>query len=148
MVATDYGYLKNVFTVVWLIIYTVGLPVQIFEAYRFEAVSQVIFVAFILYIVSSYTSSIVAVVCISIIKRRKFLETIENISEVDNKIRYTHQEETYMNRNVMFNIISEIILLTVQCMLIMYVICPFRGEEYYSINLTLTVFVLLIYVLY
>ena len=39
-----------------------------------------------------------------------FLEIIKNISEVDNKIRYTLQEETYMNRKLMFNIISEIIL--------------------------------------
>jgi hypothetical protein len=69
-----------------------------------------------------------AVVCVSFIKRRKFLKIIENILEVDNKIRYTHQEETYMNRNVMFNIISEIIRLTVvQSNLFIYVICPFRS---------------------
>jgi hypothetical protein len=54
-----------------------------------------------------------AVVCISIVKRREFLEKIENISEVDNKLRYTQQEETHMNRKVRVNIISEIIILTV-----------------------------------
>jgi hypothetical protein len=52
----------------------------------------------------------VAVVWVSVIKRKRFLEIIESISEVDNKIRYTQQEETYMNINVMLNIISEIIL--------------------------------------
>ena len=138
IVTTDYGYLNYTFTVIWLIVYAVGLPLQIIEAYRVEAVSQVIFIAYILYIISSYTTSIMAVVCISIIKRRKFLEIIENISEVDNKIRYTHQEETYMNRNVMFNIISEIILLTVvPCILIIYIIHELRSEEYYIINLIL-----------
>jgi hypothetical protein len=84
-----------------------------FLAYSVKVVLQVIFVAYILFTISSYTSSIMGMVCISIIKRRIFLKRIENISEVDNKIGYTHQEETYMNRNVMFNIISEIILLTV-----------------------------------
>ena len=79
-----------------------------------------------------------AVVGISIIKRRRFLEIIENTSEVDNKIRYTPQEETYMNRNVMFNIIAEIILLTVvPCILIIYIIYQFRIEKYYIFNLTL-----------
>jgi len=64
----------------------------------------------------------VAVVWISVIKRRVFLEINENISEVDNKIRYTNQEETYMNRKVMFNIISETILLTVfPCTVIIYI---------------------------
>jgi hypothetical protein len=73
-------------------------------------------------------------------KKRKVIGKIENISEVGNKIRYTHQEETYMKKNVMFNIISEIILLTVvQCNLFVCVICPFRSEEYYVINLTLKI---------
>jgi len=49
-------------------------------------------------------------------KRRTFLEIIENVSEVDNKIGHTLQEETYMKRNVTFFIFSEIILLIVsQC---------------------------------
>jgi hypothetical protein len=123
-----------------MIVYTVGLPVQILETYSVEGVSQVVYVVFMLYIISSYTSSIMAVVCTSVIKRRKFLEIIENISEVDIKIRYTPQEETYMNRNVMFNIISEIILLTVvPCILIKYIIYQFRSEEYYIINLTIIV---------
>jgi len=73
-------------------------------------VALVIFVVFMLYLTSSYTSNITAVVCISFIKRRRFLEITENISEVGNKIRYTPQEETYMNINVTFNIISDIIL--------------------------------------
>ena len=105
-----------------------------------KGISQVIYVVFMLYNISSYTSSIMAVVCISIIKRRRFLEVIENISEVENKIRYTTQEETYMNRNVIFNIISEIILLTVvPCILIKYIIYQFRIEEYYIINLTIII---------
>jgi hypothetical protein len=99
--------------VVWLIVYTVGLPVQIFAGYSVDMVSQTFFIAFILFIVSSYTSSIVVVVWVSIIKRKRFLEIIDNISEVNNKIRYTLPHETYMNRKVVFNIISEIILLTV-----------------------------------
>jgi hypothetical protein len=125
------------FTVIWLTVYTVGLPAHMFLAYRVEVFSQVIFAAYILFIISSYTNSIMAVVCISIIKRRKFLKIIENILEVDNKIRYTHQEETYMNRNVLFNIISEIILLTVvPSILIMYIIYQLRREENYIIILT------------
>jgi hypothetical protein len=53
------------------------------------------------------------VVWASVIKRRSFLEVIEHISEVENEIRYTLQEQTYMNRKVFLNVISEIILLTV-----------------------------------
>jgi hypothetical protein len=69
-----------------------------------------------LHVISSYTSSIVAVVWASVIKSRKFLEILENISEVDNKLRYTPQEETRINRKVRFNIILEIYLLTaLQC---------------------------------
>jgi hypothetical protein len=64
-------------------------------------------------VISSYTSSIVTVVWASVIKRRKFLEILEKISEVDNKLRYLPQEETHMKRKVMVNIISETILLTV-----------------------------------
>ena len=139
-VTTDYEYLNYMFTVKWLIVYTVGLPVHILEAYSVEGISQVIYVVFMLYIISSYTSSIMSVVCISITKRRRVLEIIENISEVDNKIRYTPQEETYMNRNVIFNIISKIILLTVvPCILIKYIIYQFRSEEYYIIILTIII---------
>jgi hypothetical protein len=120
--------------VIWLIVYTVLLPVHILEVYTTEVGSQVTFVAYILFIISSYTSSIVAVVCISITKRRKFLEIIEKISEVDNKVRYTHQEETYMNRKVMFNVISEIILLSViKCTVTTYYIYEFITEGYYTI---------------
>jgi hypothetical protein len=88
--------------VIWLIVYTVRLPVQIFEAYRVDIASQALFIALLLFLISLYTSSIMAVVCISIVKRREFLEKIENISEVDNKLRYTQQEETHANRNVTF----------------------------------------------
>ena len=52
--------------------------------------------------ISSYTRIIVAVVWVSFIKRRTFLEINENVSEVDNKIGHTLQEETYMKRNVTF----------------------------------------------
>jgi hypothetical protein len=100
------------FTVIWLSVFTVALPVQILTLCGADFVSQTSFIADMLFIISSYTSSIVTVVWVSIIRRRKFLEIIENISEVDNKLRYTLQEETYMNRNLLFNIISEIILLS------------------------------------
>ena len=80
-----------------------------------------------------------AVVWVSVIKRRRFLEVIENISEVDNKIRYTAQEETYINRNVIFNINSEMILLTVfQCIAIIYDIYHTASEPY-SIYVLLTI---------
>ena len=118
-VTTDYGYLNYMFTVIWLIILTVGLPVHILTLRDFDFGSQTLFIAVILFFISSYISSIVAVVWVSVIKRRMFLKIIGNNSELDNKIQYTPQEETYMNRNVMFNIISEIFLLTViQCILI------------------------------
>jgi len=74
------------FTVIWLIVYIVGLPVQMLVAYSFEVVAQTLFIAFLLFIVSSYTSSIVAVVCISIIKRKSFIEILDFISEMNNKI--------------------------------------------------------------
>jgi len=53
---------------------------------------------------------------------------------VDNKIRHTHQEETYMNRKVIFNIISKIILLTViLCILITNNTRNFANEPKYII---------------
>jgi hypothetical protein len=122
------------FTVIWLIVYTVGLPVQILTLRSDDFDSQILFITFIIYTISLYISVIVAVVWVSVIKRRIFLEINENISEVDNKLRYTHQEETYMNRNVMFNIISEIILLTVtKCTAIIYNIYRMASEPYYII---------------
>jgi len=133
--------------VIWLIAYTAGLPVQILEAYSYQMVARVIFVVFMLYLTSSYTSSITAVVCISFIKRKSFLEVIESISEVDNKIRYTPQEETYINRNVMFNIISNIILLTVvPCVLIVYIIHQFINDEYNMFNLTIIIIMCVNYI--
>ena len=85
-VTADYGYWNCMFTVIWLIVYIVGLPVQMLVAYSFEVVAQTLFIAFLLFIVSSYTSSIVAVVCISIIKRKSFIEILDFISEMNNKI--------------------------------------------------------------
>jgi hypothetical protein len=122
----------------WLIVYAVGLPVQILDICSSDMFSQTLFIALILYIISSYTSSIVAVVWLSVIKRKNYLEIIENISKVDNKIRYTLQEETNMNRSVMLNIISEIMLLAViQCNVIIYYLYQFRSDEYYVIILIL-----------
>jgi hypothetical protein len=118
----------------WLIVYTVGLPVQILKLRSDDFGSEILFIAFMLFIISSYTSSIVAVVWVSIIKRSRFLGIIENILDVDNKLRYTLQEETSMNRNVLFNIISEIILLTVIRLLSMiYNIYRMGCEPYYNI---------------
>jgi hypothetical protein len=128
------------FTVIWLIIFTVGLLVQILVACSVEDIAQTRYIALLLIVITSHTSSIMAVFCISVIKRRNFLDIIENILEVDNTIRYTHQEETYMNRNVIFNIISEFILLTVfPCTFIIYFIYKLGSEEYYIIYLTLTI---------
>jgi hypothetical protein len=122
------------FTVIWLIIFSVGLPFQLLTVSGDDFGSQTLFISFILYLISSHTSSFVALVWISVIKRRKFLDIIGNISEVDNKIRYTHQDETYMNRNVLFNIISEIFLLNViQCILIIYNIYYVESKPYYII---------------
>jgi hypothetical protein len=118
----------------WLITFTVGLPVQIFQLYCDDFDSNILFISDMIYYISSYTSIFVAVFWISIIKRRRVLEIIESISEVDNKVRYTPQEETHMNRNVMVNIISEIILLTViQGSLILYNIYRIANVPYYNI---------------
>ena len=137
-VTADYGYLNYMFTVIWLIVYTVGFPVQILTLRDDDYDSQILFIAFILCIILSYISSIVVVVWVSIIKRKIFLKIIEDISQVDNKLRYTLQEETYMNRNVLFNIILEIILLTVfQCTVIIYNTYHLASEPYYVIILML-----------
>ena len=136
-VTADYGYLNYMFTVIWLILFTVGLPVQILTLRDDDIRSQTLFIAVMLHYISTYTGSIVAVVWISVIKRRMFLEITEKISEVDNKIRYTHQDEIYMNRNVMFNMISEIFLLNVlQCISIIYDIYYVASEPCYIIVIT------------
>jgi hypothetical protein len=128
------------FTVIWLTVFTVGLTVHILEGYRFHFVSQALFIALLLFVISSYTSSIMAVVCISIVKRRRFLKIIEIISEVDNKLRYTQQEVTHVNRNVRFNIISDIILLSVlPCTVIIVNLYQLRIEKYYIFNSTLII---------
>ena len=133
-VTADYGYWNCMFTVIWLIIFTVGLPVQILTLRSDDFDSQSLFIAFMVYMISAYTSSIVVVVWVSVIKRKKFLEIIEKVSEVDNKIQYTLQEETYMNRNVLFKKITEIILLTViQCTTIVYNTYQIASEPYYII---------------
>jgi len=82
------------FTVIWLIVFTVGLPVAILTLSRNEFDRDILFIAFKILMISTYTSSIVAVVWVSVIKRRKFLEILENVSELDNKLQYTPQEET------------------------------------------------------
>ena len=133
-VTADYGYWNYMFTVIWLIVLTVGLPAGILtlRSANFDTLTS--FIAFNINRILSYTSGIVAVVWVSVVKRRKFLEILEYISEVDNKIRYTLQEETYMNRNVMFNIFSVIIVVNViQSTLILYSIYIFASEPYYII---------------
>jgi hypothetical protein len=118
----------------WLVVYTVGLPVQILILFSSDSVSKSSFISYTLYLISSYTSSIVAVVWVSIIKRKMFLEIIEHISEVDNKIRYTLQKKAYMNRKVFLNVISQIIILTViQSALTSYYVYAVAGELYYTI---------------
>jgi hypothetical protein len=122
------------FTVIWLIVYTVGFSLQILDTDSFEASSKTSFIVYVLYTLSSYISSIMLLVWVSVIKRRRFLEIIDKISEVDNKIRYTQQEETFMNRNVFFNIISEVTLLTaIQFILIIQYIYLLNSEGYFSI---------------
>jgi hypothetical protein len=126
------------FTVIWLVVFTVGLFLEMLEAYRVANFSDPSYIVYILFTISSYSSSVVAVVWLSVIERRKFMDIIENISEVDNKIRYTPQEETNMNRKVMFNIISEIIILAViQCTVIVYNVYRITSEGYYIIMLIL-----------
>ena len=133
-VTADYGYLNCMFTVIWLIVFTVGLHIEILTLRSDDFDSQTLFIAYMVYVISSYTSCIVAIVWVSVIKRRIFLEIIQNVSEVDNKIRYTLQEETYMNRNVFFNIISEIILLIViKCTVILYNTFQIARKPYYII---------------
>ena len=78
-VTTDYGYLNCMFTVLWLILDTVGLPVQIVMESNSDYVTQTLFIATLLFIISSYTSSIIAVVWVSTVKRKMVLEIIENI---------------------------------------------------------------------
>ena len=82
------------FTVIWLIVFNVGLLVEILTLSRDEFERYILFIAFNILIISTYTSIIVAVVWVSVIKRRKFLEILENVSELDNKLQYTPQEET------------------------------------------------------
>jgi hypothetical protein len=122
------------FTVIWLFVFTVGLPVRIWEACTDDLGSNANFIAVVLFVISSYTSSIVAVVWVSVIKRKTFFKLIGNILEVDNKIRYTLQEETNMNTNVFLNIISEIVVLTViQTAVTVYGMYDVEREPFYTI---------------
>jgi hypothetical protein len=126
------------FAVIWLVVLSVGLPLELLETYRVEKLSHTLFLVYVSYITSSFTSSIVTVVWVSVTERRKFMDIIENISEVDNKIRYKLEEQTYMNRKVMLNIISEIILLAViQCIAIVYIVYQYTSEGYYIIMISL-----------
>ena len=75
-VTTDYGYLNYIFTVIWLISFSVGLSFKILTLHSYDFVSQTLFISYMLYVISSYTSGIVAVVWVSIIKRKMFLEII------------------------------------------------------------------------
>jgi len=138
-VTADYGYWNCMFTVIWLIVLTVGLPVVLLTLRSDDFDSQALFIAYIVYMISSYTSSIVAVVWVSIVKRRKFLEILEYISEVDNKIQYTLQEESYMNRKVMFNVLSGIIVVTVtQYTLTLHFLYTILSEPCYLIIIQTT----------
>jgi hypothetical protein len=128
--------------VIWLVVFTVGLSVQVLALRTFVSDSKTLLNALILYFISSYTSSIVAVVLVLVIKRRRFIGIIENISEVDNKIRYTLQEVTYMNRNALFNVILETIDITViQYALISYNTYHFAGEPYYIIVIKIITYI-------
>ena len=69
-ITTDYGYLNYMFTVIWLIVYTVGFSVHILDAYVFDKSSQTLFFVYVLYTISAYTSTIIVVVWVSIIKRK------------------------------------------------------------------------------
>jgi hypothetical protein len=82
------------FVVIWRIVCSVGLPVQMLTLRGDSFGSQTLFTAFKIYSISSHTSSIVAVVWISIIKKRMFLEIIGNISEVDKKYN-THRKKKH-----------------------------------------------------
>jgi len=68
----DYGYLNYILTVIWLIVFGEGLPYEILKIYSSVFGSQTLFIAFTLYYTSSYTSSVVAVVWISVIKEESF----------------------------------------------------------------------------
>ena len=48
-VTADYGYWNYMFTVIWLIVFTVGLPVQILTLISVDFDSQALFIAFMVY---------------------------------------------------------------------------------------------------
>ena len=71
-VTTDYGNLNCMFTVLWLNLYTAALPVEIMMIKSFDLFTQTLVTAYILFIISSYTSSVMTVVWVSIVKRKCF----------------------------------------------------------------------------
>jgi hypothetical protein len=71
-VTTDNEYLNYVINVMWLIVYNVGIPVQILTLRVDDFDSQLLFITFILYTISLCTSSIVAVVWVSVNIRKIF----------------------------------------------------------------------------
>jgi len=66
-VTADYGYMNYMFTVIWLIIITVGLLVHLLVVCSVEDVAQTRYIALLLTVITSHTSSIMAVFCISVI---------------------------------------------------------------------------------
>lgn len=87
-VKPDYGYMNYIFSVLWLVLFTVGLPIHILTFRSFYFGSETSQIAWILYTISSYSSGIVGVVWVSVIKRRTFIAITEIISEVYNKLQY------------------------------------------------------------
>jgi hypothetical protein len=72
METPDYGYLNYMFTVKWLVVFTVGLAVLILDVCSFDFDSNALFIAVMWFTISSYTSSTVAVVWVSIVERKMF----------------------------------------------------------------------------
>jgi hypothetical protein len=68
-VTPDYGYLNYMFTAIWLVVFTVGLPVHTLTLRSFVSESGTLFISIFIYYISSYTSRILAVVWASVIKR-------------------------------------------------------------------------------
>jgi hypothetical protein len=68
-VTADCGYLNCMFTVIWLIVCIVGLPVDILTLCNADFVSQTLFITNMFYNISTYTSSIVVVVWVSVVNK-------------------------------------------------------------------------------
>jgi len=98
-VKREYGYLNYIFTVIWLIVYTVGLPVHIMEADRVDFVPHILFISYTFYNFFIHQQYYGCGLRINY-QKEKVLEIIENILEVDNKMRHTPQAETCMKCGV------------------------------------------------